>query len=91
MIETKTEKLCNKIQVIFFLIDMLEKGERVSDDMVDSISETLPTIQNLLKDIERDNTQTKEKFLSFGKHLVGTENVNLDKLYEEWNSINKTT
>lgn len=54
MTETNSEQLANAIQLYFFIVDALEEGVKIEQDIINRASKSLPKIQYLLKEIDKD-------------------------------------
>lgn len=54
MTETNSEQLANAIQLYFFIVDALEEGVEIEQDIINRASKSLPKIQYLLKEIDKD-------------------------------------
>lgn len=54
MIETKIEKLANKLQIFWFIIDSLKNGGQVDSSILEKADKSLQPIKELLYQIEKE-------------------------------------
>lgn len=54
MIETKIEKLANKLQIFWFIIDSLKNGGQVDSSILEKADKSLQPIKELLHQIEKE-------------------------------------
>lgn len=59
MEESTIEKLANKLQLFWFIIDCLSNGDGISQDIIDKANKSLIEIKQLLLDSEKQIQRCK--------------------------------